>query len=313
MRILGYIGTYNEGIDRPLEGLQRQTYPVDEILIVDNASSCCSPQGPLPPKVTLIRNRENLGPSGAIETGLKYAADHNYDWIWIFDADSTPHDDALGKLVSLYNNLEASVQREIGILSCSKILVPTGRVFLGRLATPGGPRMPKIVPGRSYCECDITIWSGSLFKIDAVRKVGMPRHGQNGYWEDLGHDYGDIEFSHRIRRAGYRVLIHRESFVDQLVGESKEMEIFGLKLLSTNHPPGRRYLFFRNLLYFWLYLYPRRHAIPFAVWFSYRFTVTLLKILIMEDNQTSKLAASFRGAWHGIRKKMDQVYDLNRA
>ena len=308
MRILGYIGTYNEAIDLPLGALQRQTCPLDEILVVDNASSRGSPRGPLPAQVTLIRNRENLGPSGAIETGLQYAMEHNYDWIWIFDADSAPHDDALEKLVSLYGSLEPNAQRQIGILGCSKILVPSGQVFLGRLLTPGGPRKPKIVPGRPYCECDVTIWSGSLFKIDAVREVGMPRHGRNGYWEDLGHDYGDVEFSHRIRRAGYRVLIHRESLVDQLVGESKEMEILGLKLLSTNHPPGRRYLYFRNLLYFWLYLYPRRRPIRFTLWFSYRFSVTLLKILIMEDDQTSKMAASFRGVWHGIRKKMDQVY-----
>jgi hypothetical protein len=120
-------------------------------------------------------------------------AQNGFDWMWVFDADSAPRYDALEKLVALYHSLDAATQREVGILSCSQILAPSERVFNGRRLTVGGPRLPRVSPSRPYCECDSIIWSGSLFKLDVVRKVGMPRWG-NGYWEDFGHDNGDVEF-----------------------------------------------------------------------------------------------------------------------
>src|SRR5688500_4559649 len=101
MKILGSIHTYNEQIVGPLGGLLRQTHPVDGILVIDNASTAVLPKFASSNKVTLVRNPENLGVSGAVIKGIQYALEHDYDWIWVFDADGTPHDDALEKLMDL--------------------------------------------------------------------------------------------------------------------------------------------------------------------------------------------------------------------
>jgi rhamnosyltransferase len=309
VKILAYIGTFNEEINRPLEALLRQTHALDQIVIVDNASTHSAPSGPFPAQVALIRSRNNLGPSGAITNGLQYGLQNGFDWMWVFDADSAPRYDALEKLVALYHSLDAATQREVGILSCSQILAPSERVFNGRRLTVGGPRLPRVSPSRPYCECDSIIWSGSLFKLDVVRKVGMPRCGATGYWEDFGHDNGDVEFSFRIRQAGYRILVHRFSLVDQCVGQSKQITVFGRSLISTNHPPGRRYLFFRNLVYFWIYLYPRKNWIGLSMWFSYRFLATILMVLFIEDKPVPKIVACSRGVWAGLRKKLYDRYE----
>ena len=115
MRILGHIHTFNDEdvIDRSLGALLDQTYPVDEILLVDNGSSDGTLGRSFPDKVTVIRHQENQGTSGAVIAGFQYAIDRGYDWIWILDADSAPRKDALEKLVHLYQSFFPDLQGQL--------------------------------------------------------------------------------------------------------------------------------------------------------------------------------------------------------
>lgn len=308
MRILGYIGTYNEGIEKPLRALLAQTRPLHEILVVDNASTEEVVRGPLPENVTVVRNSLNLGPSGAIRRGFQYAIERGHDWMWIFDADSAPRSDALQTLVELYESLDPSVRQEAGILSCSHLLLPSERILKGRRFASGGPRPAKARAGEVSYECDAVIWSGSLYRLEAVREIGMPRCGTSAYWEDLGHDYGDLEYSNRVRRSGRRIFVHQKSLVEQAVGDSREIRLLGMSVLSTNHPASRRYLYFRNLVYFWLHIFPEKDWPSLLFWFCYRLLATQAKILIAEKDRASKWRACFRGARDGLLKRMDGHY-----
>src|SRR4051812_34400190 len=95
MRILVHIHTFNDAdvINATIAALQKQTRSPDEILVVDNASSDDTLQQPSLKDVTVIRHPENRGTSGAVHTGIGYALERGYDWIWIFDADSRPEPD----------------------------------------------------------------------------------------------------------------------------------------------------------------------------------------------------------------------------
>ena len=178
----------------------------------------------------------------------------------------------------------------------------------GRRLTTGGPRPPKIDPDSPYCEVDSLLWNGALFKLAAVRTVGLPRCGKASAWEDLSYDFGDTEFTYRIKAAGYKLLTHRFSMVDQRVGHSTQMRILGRLLITTNHSPSRRCLYFRNLVYFWLYIYPKRNWVVFGPWFTYRLCVTTAGIALMEDNRGPKILACFKGIWHGILKRLEYTY-----
>lgn len=105
MRILGHIHTFNdeEVIDGTLAALLEQTYPLEEIILVDNASTDATLKRSFPDKVTIIRHEKNLGTSGTVITGFKYALSKNFDWIWVFDADSVPQKDALEEASILDN------------------------------------------------------------------------------------------------------------------------------------------------------------------------------------------------------------------
>src|SRR5688572_20770642 len=119
MRILGYIHTFNDEkvIERSLEAVSNQTHPVQEILVVDNASTDGTLRKLASKPVTLIKHSKNLGTSGAVVSGMQYAIDHRYDWIWIFDADSAPRKDSLAKLLELYNSLGPEFQEQVWLLS----------------------------------------------------------------------------------------------------------------------------------------------------------------------------------------------------
>jgi len=97
MRVLAHIHTFNDAdiIDKTIEAVLRQTQPVDGILVVDNASSDGTLDQPSLKHATVLRLPENTGTSGAVHVGMQFALDHDYDWIWVFDADSVPEPDAL--------------------------------------------------------------------------------------------------------------------------------------------------------------------------------------------------------------------------
>ena len=304
MRILAHIGTYDEPVDAAVKALLAQTRVPDAIVVVDNASPGGGPSGPLPPGVALIRNDLNLGPSGAIATGMNFAIDNGFDWVWIFDADSVPAPDALEKLLELYESLEPAVRSEVGALCCAQHLEPSNLLFHGRRLTPGGPRRPHIDESREWHECDAILWSGSLYRVDVVRKVGLPRRGTQGYWDDFGHDYGDMEFSHRVRRSGHRIFVHRGSVLHHKVGDSLAFSILSRGSFTTNHPAERRFLFFRNMVYFWVYVFPEHDWPALVAWFVFRLSSTVVKIVVFETNRTARIAACLRGTWCGLRKQL---------
>src|SRR5687768_7019684 len=114
MRILAHIHTLNdeEVIDRSLQALMDQTYPLEEILLVDNGSVDGTLSRAFPRHVTVIRQAENGGTSGAVVTGLEYGLSKGYDWVWLFDADTAPRGDALEKLIRLYRSFPEAIQRQ---------------------------------------------------------------------------------------------------------------------------------------------------------------------------------------------------------
>ena len=119
MRVLAHIHTYNDAdvIGQILDALLRQTRRPDAILIVDNASTDKTLDRTFPEQVTVIRNHMNLGTSGTIRTGFSHALAHEFDWIWVFDADSVPELDALEKLLDLYAGWPSEQQQETGFLA----------------------------------------------------------------------------------------------------------------------------------------------------------------------------------------------------
>jgi GT2 family glycosyltransferase len=312
VRILVQIHTWNDVdvIGALLGAIQRQSFAVIEILIVDNGSTDGTAELAYPDNVTLIRHRSNLGTSGSVKTGLEYARAHGYEWLWVLDADSLPRPDTLELLTRLIGGSDGD--REVGVVCASHDLSNLGQLLRGRLLTPGGPRLPKVMPDREGIDCDCVIWSGALINLAVVERVGLPRAGTIGCWEDLSLDYGDTEYTYRIHRAGYKILVHRDSVIEHPVGMGLHCRILGWDLYTTNHPAFRRYLYFRNLVFFWLRIYPRRNWPMLLVWFGYRLGMVLAGIMLLEERRVPKLKACFLGIRDGLRGRLDRSFEAPR-
>lgn len=307
MKIVAYTSSLNgkEAVKNCIHALLNQTYPLKEIIVVDNGSTDGTCNESFPEQVTLIGHLRNLGTSGAAATAFEYALGNDYDWIWVLDQDTTPKPDALEKLVELHQGFDAERQKRIGIISSLVVLLPSHRVIHGRLLTRGGTRPTPVDPNSVYYECDATIWSGSMYNLEAVKKVGLPRFGIHGCWEDLSLDYGDLEYSFRIKQAGYEVLGHNQSHIVHPVGKAKHFRIFKHTIYSTNHSPFRRYLYCRNMVYFWLYLYPDTNRFITGLYLTYRTIANCGKILLFEKDRWRKIQACLLGIVDGLRKKLD--------
>src|SRR5712691_7454663 len=176
MKIIGHIHSFNDEdvIDKSLQALLDQTYPVEEILLVDNGSTDGTLRRAFPPKVTVIRHPENRGTSGAVVTGFEYALANGYDWIWILDADSAPRKNALEKLLELYQYFHPVLRAQTWLLASLPVEFLSQRACHGIIFTPRGYSQVQPDPGQQFYECDATIWSGSLFNLKAVKAVGLP-------------------------------------------------------------------------------------------------------------------------------------------
>jgi rhamnosyltransferase len=310
LRILIQIHTWNDAdvIGAALDAILHQTLSVEEILLVDNGSTDGTADREYP-KVTVIRHPVNLGTSGSVKTGLQYARAHGYDWMWVLDADSVPRPDALELLFQLAETSGQGEKSDIGVVCSSHDLTKLGQMLRGRLLTPGGPRLPKTPKDRNYVVCDSVIWSGALINLTVVERVGLPRAGTAGCWQDLSLDYGDTEYTYRIHRAGYRILVHCDSIIDHPIGRGLHARILGCDLYSTNHPAFRRYLYFRNLVFFWLRIYHRRNWPMLLVWFGYRLCIILAGIILLEGGRRAKLTACWLGIRDGLRGRLDRTLE----
>lgn len=106
MKISVVIPTYNRAhmIQKAIKSVQDQTYPVDEIIVVDDASS--DDTGKVirsinDERIRYFRLDKNRGAGGARNYGVSKA---QYDMIAFLDSDDTWHTDKLEKQVSLKNN-----------------------------------------------------------------------------------------------------------------------------------------------------------------------------------------------------------------
>ncbi|MCC3374099.1 glycosyltransferase family 2 protein [Cohnella sp. REN36] len=87
-KTLVLIPAYNEerNISSVIKGIQEETSEID-ILVVDDCSKDNTAKVVRSHSVNMISLGANLGYSGAIITGFKYALDHNYKYVIQFDGD----------------------------------------------------------------------------------------------------------------------------------------------------------------------------------------------------------------------------------
>ena len=299
MRVLAHIHTFNDAdiIDRTIEAVLLQTRPVNGILVVDNASTDGTLDRPSLKHAMVVRHTENLGTSGAVASGFRFALEQGYDWIWILDADSFVRPDALEKLLELDNGSPRSLQNKVAFLACLARNQRDDQPYHGAAFTRYGLTVVKPRPGERHYRCQITIWSGCLYRLAAVRRVGLPD-------PNYVLDWGEFEYGNRLMKAGYTGFIHQEAILHHNIRGAPSLNPTDLKFGFTTarfyeFPPIRCYYMCRNMLYFTFYDFAQRRSglVRRVFWSVFKLTVNFL---LRPRNHRGQIHACFRGMWHGL-------------
>jgi GT2 family glycosyltransferase len=235
-------------LPRQLDALRRQVRKIDEIVVVDNASTDDTLRllATEYPEVTVLSLPENGGVGGAFAAGLAYTtAKHN--WNWLLDDDSVPLSDGLEQLLGGLQSLEGT--ENIAILAPMGVHEETQCVYPGYLWRHGLRRSGMETAKEGVSFVDIVISSGTLVRTEAIERVGLPR-------ADFFMDFVDIELCLRLRRHGYRIAVVSSCRLDHAIGTPRRINLFGFRRAWSDHVPWREYYITRNEIFtIWAY-YP---------------------------------------------------------
>jgi GT2 family glycosyltransferase len=268
-----------------LDGIRKQTRPVDAIYIIDNASTDGTPEilrgngyiPELPPlnrlepyeiehqvnnlvdgnsiKIFYVRMHENTGGAGGFYEGVKRGYEKGYDWLWLMDDDVIPENNCLANLINL-----GKQESDILIVSPVKIL-PDGRVIGATLYHDlGNPFIRKIKYFKAtkdelgnlpeYLEVNDVPFEGCLIKKKAILLSGYPL-------KNFFINYDDLEFCIRVKKFGKIVLslhavIEKRAFINYDPKVQLLREYYGyrnLTLIDRIHGKNLLVKYLRPIIY----------------------------------------------------------------
>ena len=199
-----------------VRAVEAMRQPGLEILVIDNGSeddSIVCLQTALP-HISIMALPQNLGFAGGVNHGLRYAIEQGFVYALLLNNDAFPAQDMLQQLLE-------EVASDIALLS-PKIYYeaePTHLWFAGGRQHPLLLEMrdsgEREVDGPSWAtarDVDYLVGTGLLVNLTAVQAAGLLDEQFFMYYEDL-------DWSIRLRQAGYRLrlvadahLYHRVSF-----------------------------------------------------------------------------------------------------
>jgi len=271
----------DESIIRLYNSIKEQ---VNEIIIVDNASSCKQSKDileSLSKEVKIIYNDKNYGIAKALNQGAKYAIDNNYKWLLTLDQDSEFIEGTYKLLLSAYDKL--SDKNKIMLIAPQykeKIYCTNSHFIL--------PDISKIKFKKSM---DI-ITSGSLIKITAFDLIGL-------FEEKLFIDRVDFDFCIRIQKKGYICIVATNILFCHELAHPKRKFYFK----NFNYSELRRYYIARNSVYLF------KNNFFYA---PFKMTIALIRcgiffasvrILLFEKDKFKKIHNTYKGFIDGILNK----------
>jgi GT2 family glycosyltransferase len=283
--------------DDRFERLIRALSPqVGAIWVVDNGSGAPTlerlreVEGHGAGKVKLIVNFENRGLAAAQNQGIAAALQAAYDWVLLMDHDSVPAADMVAELLSAARAYHAPEQ--IGFLvprHDDDRGLPAASVF--SYGPRGVLRWGAIMAGQVKDRAAFAMASGCLIPAERIGEVGPMA-------EDFFIDYIDYDFSFRIRRAGYRIIVVGAACLKHRLGERREGRFLGLEKSYREHSAKRRYTIYRNRIRVAL-----RHGYRFPEFLQFEFLSVVKdfgQLLFWETDKTLKFRAIFTGIRDGL-------------
>ncbi len=293
-KICAVVVTYNRKtlLEECLSALQAQTHPLDDIIVIDNASSDGTEivMETTFPGITYIKLAENIGGAGGFHEGMKLAYEKGNDWIWVMDDDAISHADALERLV----NCPVISDKKVYALA-STVLKEDGNISLIHRRVIDFKNLKEKSVGAdkykyAYFQLDTASFVGLLVSRKAIDEVGLPL-------KDLFIYYDDTEYSLRLRRIGTVFNVSESKIVHPQGWDNANKSIINAQPLSW-----RQYYSFRNYIYTYL-----KYGKPGIVFYGRLLAGTLLDIaltLLFRHYKLRSIKITIKSRLDGLRGKL---------
>ena len=289
-KIAAIVVTYNpdEGLNKSTKSLIKQ---VDSIIMVDNGSNDEGKEiinkikNKYGEKIEVIFNEENLGIATALNKGVKYALNNDYEWILTMDQDSCAEENMVKIMLETYYAIDENERKDI--LS----LFPT---FIDR----GIESLDKNNENVKYEYVDAEITSGNLLKAEVFEKAGF-------FDDSLFIDMVDTDYCMRLNELGIKMIRISGAILNHSIGNSKQVKkLFGT-FNTSNHSATRRYYMTRNRFYTWN---KYKNLNSFTLNRDKKlFKKEFVKIILGEDDKLNKVKMVLKGYKdykNGVRGKL---------
>lgn len=208
--------TYNRLnlLKEEIESLRKQTYKDFNIIVVNNGSTDGTLRWLDEQSDIYSITQENLGGAGGFYTGMKYAAENGFDYVWIMDDDVECNANALEELMIISDKIP-----NIGFL-CSRVFAPDKETLMNvpmiddNKINGGYERWLERIDDK-LVRVKAATFVSILIPTNHIYELGLPIKDYF-IWGD------DIEYTHRLSRkyASYLVcdsiVIHKRSMAQSL-------------------------------------------------------------------------------------------------
>lgn len=237
-RIVAVVVTFNR-----LDMLQRQLArlaevpELDEVLVVDNASTDGTPAWLRTQPVTAELLTENTGGAGGFALGLRLAVERGADLAWLMDDDGLPDADCLTRLLER-DGLDfwgpAVLAAQDPTRLCFPIRLPGGTRVVHDMASAEAAAVDGLIRGV------LIPFNGVLVTRELVERIGVPR-AEFFIWGD------DVEYLWRAEAAGARIATVVDAHVLHPATDDLGTPMMGGRT-TYNHSPSelKHYCMARN-------------------------------------------------------------------
>ncbi len=274
--VCGVIVTYNCK-EEFLDTFSAIYSQVSKLVIVDNGSKeetlCILSNLANEYQIELISLSQNLGIAEALNRGITYALENQYEWVITFDHDSIPKENMVYELLKGYNSLDVLEKEKV--VSLIPINLEQG------INEEENDTQDQHV---KYVERGIT--SGNLVKSKVFEIIGL-------FEAKLFIDLVDLDFCFRLIENGYKIVEVNTAILYHRLGDSSQAKIFFKNITYTNHSPLRRYYMTRNRIYCW-----NRYAtvVPKSIREDKISAIKeIIKIMLYENEKKAKFSMIYQG------------------
>tara|TARA_B100000214_G_C23929870_1_gene610233 strand:+ start:92 stop:1000 length:909 start_codon:yes stop_codon:yes gene_type:complete len=236
------IVTHNPDITALLE-LSAQLKKETDFIIVDNGthgiSAIVESITVYEKCKTVIFLEENEGLAKALNIGIAWALKQNYDFVFLFDQDSSLCDLFVKRMIDAFFDASEKTKLNIAAVGPRIINPQTMRQTNFKLFSRFIFRSDiKLSNSSSHYFADFLITSGTLLYLDALASIGVMK-------ESFFIDNIDLEWCFRAKSKGYELIGTDEAVLYHAIGERSSNPLVRAGIMAQ-HNPQRSYFSSRN-------------------------------------------------------------------